>query len=641
MAAIIVHFITFCYFTIKLVMVLQDAYSENFIMDAISKRKIIYNISWEDPAIDHQVLHTGKGDVVLTISSAGCNALDYLVQGADAVVAADLNEAQLATLELKLAGLKTLTHDEFFAIWGESDYAVFQKVYKSKLRSQLSPETKSFWDENDILIRDNFMYAGTSGLMAYIMSFPARFFGIKKHMESLTGVAPKGPFTNLTLYITRAILSRYWIWSWLAPLGGVPLSQLQLIERNPAVFCDRILQICERDMWTKDNYFYFGYITGKFAKNCCPRYLEAQYFDYLKANAHRVLPFKGTWAEAAQTRNDFTVYSLLDSMDWMPHQMVADNIGRIIPQMNREKGRIFWRSFSPDVHSPALAHLRPRLVPDVDRVGWYMSQFVVDKIPANFDASKLMCPLTDSYITNSFMGDLKVMAIMAFYGLFNKEKDSVEFYRRQGREYDSFREALLPDRDNLLRHVVPWTTCPKTWVSVGCGTARDIEYVVQHIVSTSTQVYLVDLSPALLEVAKERVARLDLGKQCHIIEGDITSKEILGKLPKQGSVDLVTCSYCLTMIPPWEDACKAMVKLLKEGGHFALVDFTEREGCVSDMKQRFYKWWFAHDGVWLNHEQPAWLRKNLKTVWYSEAESRLPYTTFYPSHYMFCGEKAK
>lgn len=636
LAAIIVHMVTFCYFTIKLVMVLQDAYSENFIMDAISKRKVIYNISWEDPAIDHKVLHTGKGDVVLTISSAGCNALDYLVQGADVVVAADLNEAQLATLELKLAGLKHLTYDEFFALWGESDFATFEKVYP-KLRKELTPESKSFWDENGILIKDNFMYAGTSGLMAYIMSFPARFFGIRQHMEALTGKCPEGPLTSLTLFLTRAVLSRYWVWSWLAPLGGVPLSQLQLLERNPEVFVERILQIVQTDMWTTDNYFYYGYIVGKFSRKCCPRYLEEKHFAYCKKNTDKVVPFRGTWAEAAQTRTDFTIYSLLDSMDWMPPSMVADNIGRIIPQMNRDKGRIFWRSFAPYAHSPALAHLKSRVVPDTDRVGWYMGQFVVDKIPKNYDPKQLMIPVAPTSIPNSFFGDLKVMAIMAYYGLFHKEKDSTEFYKSQGKEYDGFREALLPDRDLLLQHVVPWTTTPKTWVSVGCGTARDVEYVVQHILKTGTKVYLVDLSPALLEIAKNRVTELGLTKNCEILEGDITSKAMLKKLPK--SVDLVTCSYCLTMIPNWEEACSAMIDMLKKGGNLGIIDFTDREGHAGSLKQRFYQWWFAHDGVWLNHKQNEFLRSKLDVRWFSEAESRLPYTVFYPTHYLFCGEK--
>merc|ERR1711959_653356 len=99
----------------------------------------------------------------------------------------------------------------------------------------------------------------------------------------------------------------------------------------------------------------------------------------------------------------------------------------------------------------------------------------------------------------------KVMLIMALYGLFKKEKDSTEFYKQQGREYDGFREALLPDRDLLLRHVVPWSHSPKTWVSIGCGTARDIEYVTNQVLKTQTKVYLVDLSPALLEIAHDRV----------------------------------------------------------------------------------------------------------------------------------------
>ena len=41
-------------------MLLQDAYAENFIMDAIGARKVIYNISWEDPAIDMDVSLTPR-----------------------------------------------------------------------------------------------------------------------------------------------------------------------------------------------------------------------------------------------------------------------------------------------------------------------------------------------------------------------------------------------------------------------------------------------------------------------------------------------------------------------------------------------------------------------------------------------------
>jgi len=36
-----------------------------------------------------------------------------------------------------------------------------------------------------------------------------------------------------------------------------------------------------------------------------------------------------------------------------------------------------------------------------------------------------------------------------------------------------------------------------------------------------------------------------------LVEGDINAPSTRAKLPK--GADLVTCSYCLTMIPPWKE----------------------------------------------------------------------------------------
>jgi len=44
----------------------------------IHSRYLIYNQCWEDPAIDNEVLNIGPDDRLVMITSAGCNALDYL-----------------------------------------------------------------------------------------------------------------------------------------------------------------------------------------------------------------------------------------------------------------------------------------------------------------------------------------------------------------------------------------------------------------------------------------------------------------------------------------------------------------------------------------------------------------------------------
>merc|ERR1719454_1401859 len=187
---ITMHATIFALFLYRFGVVVHDVYTQNFIMTSIGRKKIIYNISWEDPAVVHKVMHMKEDDVVLTISSAGCNVLDYLCEGPKKIIAVDMNLAQLHTLELKLACIRVLTQEQFFAIWGRSDFKVFTEVYQSKLRPLLEPETAAFWDANTHLFRDNFMYAGTSGLMAKLLCMPLIWSGVRekvKNREQITG----------------------------------------------------------------------------------------------------------------------------------------------------------------------------------------------------------------------------------------------------------------------------------------------------------------------------------------------------------------------------------------------------------------------------------------------------------------------
>ncbi len=75
-------------------------------MDYILRNCIIYNVAWEDPRIDGKVLQIGPEDTMLMLTTGGCNVLDRLLDGAKHIVSVDLNVAQNALLELKLAGAR-------------------------------------------------------------------------------------------------------------------------------------------------------------------------------------------------------------------------------------------------------------------------------------------------------------------------------------------------------------------------------------------------------------------------------------------------------------------------------------------------------------------------------------------------------
>ena len=84
----------------------------------IHGRNLVYNSCWEDPRLDRQALQINADDEVMVITSAGCNALDYALQGPRNVHAVDMNPLQNALLELKVAGIHKLDYDSFFALFG-------------------------------------------------------------------------------------------------------------------------------------------------------------------------------------------------------------------------------------------------------------------------------------------------------------------------------------------------------------------------------------------------------------------------------------------------------------------------------------------------------------------------------------------
>ena len=111
----------------------------------------------------------------------------------------------------------------------------------------------------------------------------------------------------------------------------------------------------------------------------------------------------------------------------------------------------------------------------------------------------------------------------------------------------------------------------------------------------------------------------------------------LGLRSKDSAV--VACSYCLTMIPAWKAAVDAMLDLLVDDGALCLIDFTQRFDRASTLVERVYKAWFGLDGVYFNRDQVDYVAARTAPEYYAEARSRVPYTPWYPTRYLFAGRK--
>ncbi|WP_300614895.1 BtaA family protein [Dokdonella sp.] len=302
------------------------------IFDAIYSRSLVYNTCWEDPAVDRKALALGADDSVLVITSAGCNALDYALEGPRVVHAVDANPRQNALLELKLAGIRSLPFDDFFAIFGEGFHAGFTGLYRRRLREQLSPFAREWWDRHAGWFtsrRGSFYFHGLSGIVArgvraYFATRPQLRAAMADLFDAHDIVEQRAIYDariapQLWSRPVNWIISRQFVMS----LLGVPHPQRKLVEAQHdggvSGFIRSAVQYVFCELPLADNYFWHVYMTGRYRRDCCPEYLKQENFERLKGGlADRIATHTTTVTKFLQSHDEpVSRFVLLDHMDWM------------------------------------------------------------------------------------------------------------------------------------------------------------------------------------------------------------------------------------------------------------------------------------------------------------------------------------
>lgn len=212
------------------------------------------------------------------------------------------------------------------------------------------------------------------------------------------------------------------------------------------------------------------------------------------------------------------------------------------------------------------------------------------------------------------------------------------FYRRQAVDYDSFRKRLLHGRGEML-HSLP-VVPDSVWCDIGAGTGESAQ-MLHHRLADFAQVHLVDLCPSLLRVARQRIAE-NGWRNVNVMQADA---ETLSMSPE--SVDLVTFSYALTMIPNWFSALERAWNILRPGGHIGVADFyVARKHSANGMASHswftrtFWPAWFGSDNVFPSHDHLPYLKRRFAEVRARECRGKLP---FLPGvrvpYYIFIGCK--
>ena len=236
--------------------------------------------------------------------------------------------------------------------------------------------------------------------------------------------------------------------------------------------------------------------------------------------------------------------------------------------------------------------------------------------------------------------DLKVLYHLAIKPVRGKTHAArlESFYSGQAGAYDDFRKRLLKGREELCQAVA--LPDGGTLVDLGGGTGANLEFFGEQKIAALRKAYVVDLSPSLLEMARQRFAERNW-PHVEAVEADAT----LYQPPEQA--DVVTFSYSLTMIPDWFAAIDNAVQMLKPGGLVGVVDFfVSRKHPPDGLKRHgwltrtFWPTWFGSDNVFPSPDHVPYLHRRFEPVLFEEHRAKVPYMPLARvPYYLFVGEK--
>ena len=343
----------------------------------------VYNQIWEDPRVDAEALQIGPESSLFTISSGGCNVLNYLIHKPKRIVAVDLNHNHMCLTRLKLAAIQHLPdYESFYNFFGYGQHDDNLANYNRFIRDHLDPQTRAYWESSDWpgnTIGPKRITYFKRGL--YEQAKLGQFFRIVHGIARSTGRDPARLVAAKTMAEQERVFedtfgplfeNRLIRWMGRQPVAvyslGIPPSQHQIMleesDNDGGKLFDMYRERVRRlacGFPIDDNYFAwqaFGRRYDHEGRKAVPDYLRRENYDTIRSMADRVETHVASLSDYLQTASPGSLNSfiLLDSQDWMPPPVIEE-LWSEIARVSAPGGRVIFRTAGEK--SPVEAALSP------------------------------------------------------------------------------------------------------------------------------------------------------------------------------------------------------------------------------------------------------------------------------------------
>ena len=344
-----------------------------------------YSQVWEDHCLLERAFELGPGTDVLIIGSAGDNVAALLLAEPDRVVAVDVNPAQCAVIELKLAALRELSASDTAVLLGAlpGDAAA---VYR-QIAPALSTTVREFWNRHGDLLAAGLVGCGL--LERYVTGFRDHWFvpladPVRRLFECADLDSQREVFEREIYSPALESAFRAYFGAQMAGRGR-DVSQYKYVEQDPGAHLWQGIRHAFTEIPARGNFYLEWLLTGRFADLACgPLLLRPAAAERLRGLVDRVTVVCAELSEylGACAPGTFVAAGMSDIFEYLDPKS-SDELFAQLARAMRSGGRIAHWNLMVDRRAPATV---TRPLPELSAVlhaadrTFFYSDFLVDEV---------------------------------------------------------------------------------------------------------------------------------------------------------------------------------------------------------------------------------------------------------------------
>ncbi|WP_119304452.1 DUF3419 family protein [Dongia deserti] len=352
---------------------------------------IRYAQLWEDAEVLVAGLDSRPGATLVSICSAGDNALAMLTLDPAKVVVVDLSSAQIACLVLRMAAFRALNHVGFLELMGAVPSARRSQLLDQAART-LPPGDQAFWDAR----RPAIVAHGLGGIGKF-----ERYFRILRRWllplvhdrRTIDGIFVSRPPDQRARFLAERWNNRRWRFLLKFFFSNAVMGRL---GRDPAFFdhvdgslSDHVQRRINHAAITLDpslNPYLHWILKGTHGK-ALPMTWRAEHFATIRDRLDRIDIRPGSLERFVSTGETADGFNLSDIFEYMDEATFAAVYGSILSAARPGCRLVYWNMMVPR-RVPEPYRARVRRLRDVEDRGkaadkaFFYSDFVVEEVLA-------------------------------------------------------------------------------------------------------------------------------------------------------------------------------------------------------------------------------------------------------------------